>query len=112
MNEKCPKCHCPLYNWPHDGDPGLPRNHEIGGKHCLERQLSASEAEIKRLRGIEDRLRNANLSQTGWEAGEDIVLLNGKPVGATITRHRREFDRWWEAVKNEILSAEKEQNKA
>jgi len=43
---------------------------------------------------IADRLKNVELSQTGWEDNEDIVLLNGKPIGATISKSSKEFDRW------------------
>lgn len=62
-------------------------------------------AELSRLRKLEAAVRNATLSQTAWEDDEHIVLLNGKPVGATIRRHSREFDRWWDAVKEELLSS-------
>ena len=62
------------------------------------------EAENVALRTIVDRLKAAELGQTGWEDGEHIVTLNGKPVGATITRDGREFDRWWPAVKRALLA--------
>lgn len=71
---------------------------------CLERQLAS-------LQAIVDKLRDAELSQCGWEGDEDIVLLNGEPVGGTITRHRCEFDRWWPTVKREILNAAAEAGK-
>ncbi len=60
--------------------------------------------EIDQLNTIIDKLRNAELSQCGWEDDEDIVLLNRKPVGMTISkRNRLNFDRWWPAVKAELL---------
>jgi len=58
---------------------------------------------MSKLKTIVDNLKNARLTQTGWEEGEDVVLLNGEPIGATITRHRIEFNRFWDAVKNKIL---------
>ena len=61
-------------------------------------------AENERLSAIVDRLRNAELSQCGWEADEDIVLLNRKPVGCTIRKDHKEFERWWPAVKRELLA--------
>ena len=78
IDEKCPKCHCPLYNWPHDGDPGLPRNHEIGGKHCLERQLSASEAENSRLREIVAKLHSQAFyvdHTRDWPDVDDLIRM-------------------------------------
>ena len=62
------------------------------------------QTEVKRLRAIEGRLRNVQLSQAGWEENEDIVLLNGDPVGMTITKTSREFDRWWPAVQEFLLT--------
>lgn len=67
--------------------------------------------EIKRLQGIEKRVRDAKLSQCAWDEGEHVVLLNGKPIGATITKHNREFDRWWEGVKAELLHGEMMEDK-
>lgn len=42
------------------------------------------------------------LSQMCWEDDEDIVELNGKPIGGTITKHDREFDRWYPEYKKEV----------
>ena len=65
--------------------------------------------ENNRLHEIVNRLKNAKLSQERWEDDEDIVTLNGKPVGATIShKNRLEFDRWWESVKEELLKRETE----
>jgi len=63
--------------------------------------------EIKRLQAIEKRVREAKFSQCIWEDGENIVLMNGKPIGMTITKHNREFDRWWESAKAELLYGDK-----
>ena len=65
--------------------------------------LVAVTADRDRLKAVVERLRTATLSQCGWEDSEDIVLLNGKPIGMTITHNHREFDRWWPAVKAELL---------
>ena len=43
---------------------------------------------------IFDIIDDIKLIQCGWELGEDIVLYNGEPIGMTITKHNREFDRW------------------
>ena len=48
---------------------------------------------------IADIIDGIKLNQAGWEGGEDIVLLNGEPIGMTITKHNREFDRWLPAFK-------------
>ena len=50
-------------------------------------------------------LESAVLTQVGWEANEDVVCLNGKPIGGTITRHPREFERWWPAVQRKLAAA-------
>ena len=47
-------------------------------------------------------LDNVTIAQAPWECGEDIVTLDGKPIGATITRHSREFNRWWPEFKIEL----------
>ena len=47
-------------------------------------------------------LDEIKLSQCGWEGNEDVVTFNGEPIGATITKHRREFDRWWPDLKEHI----------
>jgi len=63
-----------------------------------------NERNINALQAIVNRLRRAELSQTAWEADEDVVTLNGKPMGGTVTRNRSpEFGRWWPAVKRELL---------
>ena len=72
-------------------------------KYLLE-QLAAAQAENKQLQAIVDRLRAAELGQTAWEDDEDVVTLNGKPVGGTVSRNRNpEFHRWWPAAKRELL---------
>lgn len=61
---------------------------------------------IEKLKAIETALRTAELSQCGWEAGEDIVTLNGEPIGCTISKtNRLEFDRWWPSVRAALLRA-------
>ena len=41
--------------------------------------------------------------QEGWEANEDIVTINRKPIGGTISRrNRQEWDRYWPAAVREI----------
>jgi len=63
-----------------------------------------NERNINALQAIVNRLRRAELSQTAWEADEDVVTLNGKPMGGTVRRNRSpEFGRWWPAVKRELL---------
>jgi len=58
---------------------------------------------------IKEILDTVKLSQTGWESSEDIVLFNGSPIGMTITKHSREFDRWYPEFKEKLaeLLAEK-----
>ena len=73
------------------------------GPDWTDKAVRERDEEIERLRAIVDKLRNAKLAQERWEMSEDVVTLNGKPVGGTITKHRREFDRWWPAVKRELL---------
>ncbi len=53
-------------------------------------------------------IEGAELGQAGWDHGEDIVTLSKKPVGATITKQSREFDRWWPSVRQEIATAIKQ----
>lgn len=43
---------------------------------------------------IAEVIDNIKLAQCGWEGNEDIVLLNDEPIGMTITKQRKEFDRW------------------
>ena len=78
---------------------------QISRAEDAEEEATMQAGELERLRAIVDKLRNAKLAQEGWEMSEDVVTLNGKPVGGTITKHRREFDRWWPAVKRELLGA-------
>ena len=85
--EMCDTCHTPVI-WDSDDAP---------------RSVEDLLAENARLQSVVTRLRAAALTQAGWEANEDRVLLNGKPVGGTITKHRREFGRWWPAVKRALL---------
>ena len=63
---------------------------------------------MSKLKEIVERLKKAKLSQIGWEDGEDVVLLNGEPVGMTVTRHKIEFDRFWNSVKAKILGENSE----
>ena len=91
----CPDCDRP-YTVPDGLDP-------FDSGRCLDCELAALTRQLVAANAVIERLRNANLSQTGWEGDEDIVLLNGKPAGATITKHHREFDRWWESVRDIIL---------
>ena len=76
----------------------------------LENENAQLRAEIPRLKAeregsgrneILDALDTIKLSQTGWDDGEDIMTFNGKPIGATLTRHR-EIDRWWPGLKREL----------
>ena len=68
-----------------------------------ETTLKDATEKIAHLQVIVDKLRSAELSQTRWEDGEDIVLLDGRPIGGTITSHSREFPRWWPSVKKALL---------
>ena len=112
MNFNCPKCGsgpchhnspartrwvCGTYRYEDVpcNDPQI-RGKVYMSQRCTQLQLIAAQA-------IVGRLRTAELSQCGWEDSEDIVLLNGKPVGGTITKHSREFNRWWPSVKDELL---------
>ena len=42
------------------------------------------------------------LGQCGWEAGEDIMLFNHRPIGATIPRDIA-IGRWWPDLKNSLV---------
>ena len=77
----------------------------VAGYETLLSRHYALRAENRQLQAVVDALTAAELSQCAWEDGEDIVLLNGEPTGGTITKHRREFDRWWPAVKRALLAA-------
>ncbi len=46
-------------------------------------------------------LNEINLGQTGWEGNEDVMIFNGKPIGATFTVYL-DFSRWWPAFKKEL----------
>jgi len=48
-----------------------------------------------------EALNQIKLSQTGWENREDVMTFNGKPIGGTISP-RREIDRWWPELKQEL----------
>ncbi len=72
----------------------------------LRELLTQQKESTRHFMSIVERLRNAELGQCGWEDSADIVLLNGKPVGATITHQSREFDRWWASVKEILLGPE------
>ena len=69
---------------------------------------NCSKHPMSKLKAVVDRLEKSELSQTGWEDGEDVVLLNGEPVGMTVTRHKIEFDRFWNSVKAKILGENSE----
>ena len=47
-------------------------------------------------------LDSVQLSQCGWEAGEDIMTFNGKPIGMTIPRNIA-IDRWWPDLKAQLV---------
>ena len=81
------------------------KEYDLGSQYGRE-ALADCLAEIDRLKAIVDRLEAAKLSQCGFEDSADIVLLNGEPVGGTITGHMREFDRWWPAVKMILLTGD------
>ena len=50
-------------------------------------------------------LDSLELRQTIWEADEDVMTVNGKPIGGTVSRRSLEIDRWWPALKEEIADA-------
>jgi len=50
-------------------------------------------------------LGEAKLDHARWEDDEDIVTLDGKPIGGTISRNRGpQFGRWWPEVKRELAA--------
>jgi hypothetical protein len=60
-------------------------------------KLSKAQLQIK----IKRILDSVSLGQCGWEAREDIMLFNDKPIGATISRNI-EIGRWWPDLKIHI----------
>ena len=39
-------------------------------------------------------LDNVNIRQVGWEGREDVMTVNDKPIGGTISNKSLEIDRW------------------
>ena len=69
-------------------------------------EMDLAKAEIARLQGIVDALRNAEVSITRWEADEYIMLLNGKPVGCTFGGGSNPLASAWASIKADILAAQ------
>jgi hypothetical protein len=70
-------------------------------------KAKVTRTELKRI------LDSVALGQCGWESGEDIMLFNHRPIGATIGRNI-DIGRWWPDLKNnlvELLFAELNKNK-
>ena len=63
---------------------------------------------MSKLKAIVDRLRNAELTQRALNMKDDIVLLNGEPVGEQIYSLPIQFDKFWDAIKNKILGKDDE----
>jgi hypothetical protein len=48
-------------------------------------------------------LNKIKIEQVRWEADEDIVTINGMPVGSTISHHSKiEVNNWWPGLKRII----------
>jgi len=69
---------------------------------CYENENQQLNAELARLRAMEKRLREAELSQGSWGGRWGRVLLNGLPVdeGSHLDIC---FDCFWPAVKAKLL---------
>ena len=44
------------------------------------------------------------LTESGWEDSENLMFLNGEPLGMTIRNNGKEIDRWWPFLKDELWS--------
>ncbi len=45
------------------------------------------------------------LKQEAWEDNEDIMTVNGEPVGGTISRAGRgDVDRWWPSLRRKLAA--------
>ena len=70
---------------------------------CVE--LAQAQARIAELVAVVARVQNADVRMVAWEADDDLVTVNGKPVGATLSRRfRGSIQDVWTSIRDELLA--------